>query len=131
MISTNAEWLFLMKLHASTHKQTFIFVASRLVPLAPHFQILRKTPTPRRSLTKKEVWDSGMNKVWDRATYTLVSVCGILSFSVFAILGFCDCGYLGLWAIDLVHSRVPNLFFGQTSTRSGCFSENLKTRGKR
>ena len=39
--------------------------------------------------------------------------------------------YLGLWAINLVHSRVPNLFFGQTSTRSWCSSENLKMRGKR
>ena len=38
---------------------------------------------------------------------------------------------MGLWAINLVHSRVPNLFFGQTSTRSWCSSENLKMRGKR
>ena len=30
--------------------------------------------------------------------------------------------------VDHVHFRVPDLFFGQPSTRGGCYSENLKTK---
>ena len=45
------------RLHASTQKETFIFAASCLHTEIDHvhfhFHFLRKTPTPRRSLTKK------------------------------------------------------------------------------
>ena len=50
--------------------ESFIFVASRLHTHIDHFHFhfhfLRNTPTPRRNLTKKEVWDSRMNKVYCR-----------------------------------------------------------------
>ena len=54
MTTANAEWLFLMKLHASTNKQSFISVASRwllsIVLFHFHFHLLRKTPL------RVEIW---------------------------------------------------------------------------
>ena len=45
------------QLHASSHKETFIFFASRYIyPIVHfhfHFHFLRKTPTPRRNMTKE------------------------------------------------------------------------------
>ena len=74
MTSTNADWLFwdevgsmYPQLHASTHVETFIFVASHLVPRAPHFHVLRmrgKRYQTRRNMTKKR---SGTRE-WTRCT---------------------------------------------------------------